>query len=83
MSEGSSASKANVAQANASLVGPALWLGLGVAALGATLYGGLATAPAPAAAAAAAWTQKVSAWPEIVPSSPDAPAASDGLAPTP
>ena len=63
--------------------GVVLWLGLGVAALCAATYGGFAGSSSAQVTESVPTAQKVSHWPEIVPSSPDAPAASDLLPPTP
>jgi hypothetical protein len=83
MPDSSPAAAARPAEANGSLAGVALWLGLGVAALCAATYGGFAGSNSAALTESRPTPQKVSLWPEIVPSSLDVPAASDLLPPTP
>lgn len=83
MPDSSKVATAGSVEPSGSLAGVALWLAMGVAAMCTALYSGFSKpSPAPAVESAPV-SQKVSLWPEIVPSSLDAPAASDSLAPTP
>lgn len=83
MPDSSKAATTRFVEPNGSIAGVALWLVMGVAALCTALYGGFSRPAAVLAAESAPVSHKVSQWPEIVPSSLDAPAASDTLAPTP